>query len=78
LTWVAMQCVGYCRPDLRIDLMPVIEVGYREVDVRVARAVFNAQACLARSDAGVTPGGLNDAITGFLQEWKQKKPRSSS
>ncbi len=75
LTWVAMQCVNSCRPDLRIDLKPVIEVGYREVDVRMARAAFIAKACLQRSDAGITPCGLNDAVIGFLPEWKVKNTK---
>jgi hypothetical protein len=75
LTWVAMQCVTSCRPDLRIDMRPVIEVGYREVDVRVARGVFIAKACLARSDVGFTPSGLNDAVNGFLPEWKAKNTK---
>ena len=38
LTWVAMQCVDSCRPDLRIELRSVIEAGYREF-VRVAPVV---------------------------------------
>ena len=75
LTWVAMQCVNSCRPDLRIDLKPVIEVGYREVDVRMARDLFKFPACLPRSEVGITPCGLNDVVTGFLPEWKQKNTK---
>jgi hypothetical protein len=75
LVWVAMQCVTSCRPDLRFDLKPVIEVGYREVDVRMARAAFNAKACLPRSDAGIMPCGLDDAVIGFLPEWKEKNTK---
>jgi hypothetical protein len=78
MTWVAMQCVNSCRPDLRIDLNPIIEVGYREVDVRMARALFKFQACLTRSEVGITPCGLNDAVTEFLPEWKKRTPTSSS
>jgi hypothetical protein len=75
LTWVAMQCMHSCRPDLRIDLKPVIEVGYREVDVRVARGMLSSGFCDARSDAGCTPAVLNDAVIRFLPEWKEKSTK---
>jgi hypothetical protein len=71
LTWVAMQCIASCRPDLRLEMRSVIEVGYREIDIRVARGVFVSKACFPRSDASLTPSALNDAVTEFLPLWKE-------